>query len=100
MSEVKVSASKLKELQRDQAKLRALECGGVDNWEWYDEALKEYRETIEHEENLEDMAEEIMGILSEFVMEPAGRGAGYGYNDGAYDAVLQFLKTKNVKLGD
>lgn len=39
-----------KEIERKLAKLAALEAGGVDNWEWYDEALKEYRATIERDE--------------------------------------------------
>lgn len=30
-----------KEVKRDLAKLRALENGGVDNWEWYDQSLED-----------------------------------------------------------
>ncbi len=30
------------ELLRDQRKLRALEAGGVDNWEWYEASLEDY----------------------------------------------------------
>lgn len=41
MSEVKISEKRLKELERAAAKLQALENGGVDNWEWYSESLKE-----------------------------------------------------------
>lgn len=29
-------------LKRDEI-LTALEAGGVDNWEWYDEAIKEFK---------------------------------------------------------
>jgi len=29
-------------LVRQSAMLRALEAGGVDNWEWYSESLKDY----------------------------------------------------------
>ncbi len=39
--EIKISAKRLKELERAQAKLQALENGGVDNWEWYHDALKD-----------------------------------------------------------
>lgn len=31
-------------------KLYHLECGGVDNWEWYGESLKDYFEEEEDEE--------------------------------------------------
>jgi len=29
-------------LQKDSRKLAALEAGGVDNWEWYGESLKDF----------------------------------------------------------
>lgn len=39
---VKISTDKLRDLYRDSERLNALECGGVDNWEWYGEAIHEY----------------------------------------------------------
>ncbi len=36
---VQVEESRLAELLREEWKLQALEAGGVDNWEWYDESL-------------------------------------------------------------
>jgi hypothetical protein len=39
---ITISKDKYEELIKDQAKLRALEAGGVDNWEWYGESLKDY----------------------------------------------------------
>lgn len=36
-----ITAERLKTLERAEAKLQALEAGGVDNWEWYGESLKE-----------------------------------------------------------
>lgn len=44
---VKISKSKLIELLKDCAKLRALEAGGVDNWEWYDESIEQYEKILE-----------------------------------------------------
>lgn len=38
--EVLVSAKELRELQRDQEILHALYAAGVDNWEWYGDALE------------------------------------------------------------
>ena len=36
----KISMHEYNELEKRDAKLKALEAGGVDNWEWYDESLK------------------------------------------------------------
>ena len=40
---MKISKQRVEELERSEAKLLALESGGVDNWENYDDSLKEYR---------------------------------------------------------
>lgn len=34
-----IDLKRLKELEKAEQKLLALEAGGVDNWEWYDEAM-------------------------------------------------------------
>lgn len=39
---VKISVKELKNLLEKAEILSALECGGVDNWEWYGEAFSEY----------------------------------------------------------
>lgn len=36
-------------LRRDACLLQALEHGGVDNWDWYGDALTEYRKLLEAE---------------------------------------------------
>jgi len=41
--EATISKDELGELRKDQFKLRGLEAGGVDNWEWYDESLNDFR---------------------------------------------------------
>ncbi len=38
---VTISKTTYDELIRDSKILRALEAGGVDNWEWYSESLKD-----------------------------------------------------------
>lgn len=43
-SEVKIEYSEYKKLLKRDEKLTALENGGVDNWEWYSESLKNYFE--------------------------------------------------------
>ena len=39
MKAVIIPKNELASLLRDSDKLHRLECGGVDNWEWYDESL-------------------------------------------------------------
>jgi hypothetical protein len=41
---VLIPRSKLEELQMESAKLAALEAGGVDNWTWYSDSLKDHME--------------------------------------------------------
>lgn len=43
-SEVKIDYSEYENLLKRNQKLTALENGGVDNWEWYSESLKNYFE--------------------------------------------------------
>ena len=37
-----IEESRLKQLLESEARLDALEWGGVDNWEWYGESLNQY----------------------------------------------------------
>lgn len=37
-----ISKRDFDKLNRDSRKLAALEAGGVDNWEWYGESLKDF----------------------------------------------------------
>lgn len=41
MSNVTISAKRLKYLEHRDDVLSALEAGGVDNWEWYSESLND-----------------------------------------------------------
>ena len=41
MKAVIIPKNELASLLRDSDKLHRLECGGVDNWEWYSEALND-----------------------------------------------------------
>jgi len=50
---VVISIDEYKDLRRDSLKLMALEQGGVDNWEWFEDSLKSYTQWLK-EENLED----------------------------------------------
>lgn len=63
--------------------LDALEAGGVDNWEWYDESLKSWREENEKEELAEHFLEELLEIICTDcrIEQPSGTGAGYGISE-------------------
>lgn len=75
---VTISASEYKKMQRDIAKLNALEAGGVDNWEWYGESLTEWHKENHKEELLDMLIDELNDIMVEAeVDQPAGPGCGY-----------------------
>jgi len=73
-----ISLTELQKLKRAQSKLEALEAGGVDNWEWYAESLKDWFKENECDELVEDMIATINDVLVEAdVDQPAGTGCGY-----------------------
>lgn len=53
---IQVEESRLAELLREEWKLQALEAGGVDNWEWYNESLfhSDKGKTLNDIENMSD----------------------------------------------
>ena len=89
---IEISKKELDELRDAQARLSALEAGGVDNWEWYDEALKDYHKQKEQEENINALIDDICCIACENVEEPAGRGCGYGIRQNGYDKIERLIK--------
>ena len=96
MNNTKISADRLKELERKEAKLQALENGGVDNWQFIDEALKGYRETVERDETIEEIFNEIAEVLADGAHEPSERGAGFVFADESMsNAVALFTEKVN-----
>ena len=93
-----ISAKRLKELERAEAKLSALEAGGVDNWEWYGESLKPYHEENELEESRSDLINELAQIFGECAYEPSERGAGIAFDDGHFDAAMKLLVSRDVQF--
>jgi len=78
MTDIKISASEHAKMMRQIAKLYALEAGGVDNWEWYDESLKCWN----YENELAELSSEMIDSINDFLAEadvdqPAGTGCGY-----------------------
>lgn len=45
--QIEVSRAEYEELQKRDFMLSCLESGGVDNWDWYSESLKDYFERYE-----------------------------------------------------
>ena len=56
MKAVIIPKDELASLLRDSDKLHRLECGGVDNWEWYSEALND-EEDLSYDE-IQDMSDD------------------------------------------
>ena len=56
MKAVIIPKEELASLLRDSDKLHRLECGGVDNWEWYGESLN--AETDPSYEEIQDMSDD------------------------------------------
>lgn len=78
MEEVKMTKEAYRKMQRRIDKLDALEAGGVDNWEWFDESLKDWRK----ENEIDELADDFLENMNELTIEadvdfPAGRDAGH-----------------------
>ena len=56
MKVVIIPKEELASLLRDSDKLHRLECGGVDNWEWYSEALNDEKD-LSYDE-IQDMSDD------------------------------------------
>lgn len=78
---VTMTAAEHAKIQRELEKLHALEAGGVDNWEWYDESLKGWRKENAHAEMISNLIDDFTEIVDELSIEaevdfPGGPGAG------------------------
>lgn len=59
---VKISIDELADLIANSETFKALDRGGVDNWEWYGESLADY---VAEDEKYEEFSEYIDDITSE-----------------------------------
>lgn len=83
------------ELLQAQEKLKCLEVGGVDNWEFYYEVMENYVDPAELIK-IEAQAKEILDFLSSYAdveQDPAGPGTGYkvDFDDEAEEAITRML---------
>jgi hypothetical protein len=99
-----IDLKRLKELEKAEQKLLALEAGGVDNWEWYDEAMTPVLKSQEIEDKIESFLEDLECTLLVGVYEPSERGAGYASTDSAREEALQitinFVKSIQETLNE
>lgn len=47
-----VPKDELKDLLYDSLKLQALECGGVDNWSWYGDSVRDFIDAAKADYNI------------------------------------------------
>lgn len=87
-----------KEIQRKLAKLEALEAGGVDNWEYYDVSLENWRAETEAEAAAESIIDDILSVIHDHIEEPAGRGCGYGIKTKGYQLATEILLKRKGEL--
>ena len=64
---VKLPLTELQALLEKEIEINALDCGGVDNWEWYSESFKEaaYLAEKENGEKFKDYEEYVRYFISE-----------------------------------
>jgi len=100
MTDLKISKTRLKQLERMEAKLNALESGGVDNWDFYDDALEQYHLENEVEERICNLITALSETFGECAYEPSERGAGIAFDDKVNDIVTKVLVEHKVTFTD
>lgn len=97
-----ISAARMKELLRAEAKLSALEAGGVDNWCGYDDALSDLRRDQEREETVDGVISDLIENSFDFfeIDQPAGAGCGYRVDVKDHASLFKLLKTFAENYGD
>lgn len=76
-----IDQSELDKLRDESRKLQALYAGGVDNWEFYGEALNDYHEYHLKVDKADRAFDEVVQILSDSIHEPSEHGAGFGFRE-------------------
>lgn len=101
MSDVKITQERLDGLLYIEAKLNALEAGGVENWEGYSYTLEALHEAEARKKAITEVIGHALSDLCVEVEEPAGSGCGYGFMDGAWDIMREAIsKAVAIETGD
>ncbi len=91
-----MTEERIRELEKAERKLRALENAGVDNWDGYDDAMDEIQKAEDYDNYIYEVASKIIDILGENIEEPAGQGCGYGITEKGGDALVTYLRILNI----
>lgn len=90
---MEISTDRLKELEKAEAKLQALEAGGVDNWPNYSDALADYRKREELNELIEVALEQIEEAYTDSkYLVYAVKNHTVSFTEEANNAVLNILR--------
>jgi len=84
--------ARIRELERAEAKLQALEAGGVDNWDGYDFSLEDFYKYEEAEKKIAEAVNEIQETLAMEIYEPSERGAGWAVTEAGCDSIESILR--------
>lgn len=99
---MEISEKRLKELERAEAKLNALENYGVDNWEGYGDALTEYHQENAIDESYDELVDEFNENFFEFMDHhyPAGvdAGAAYDFSEEGYKWFVKLVRDHVEKI--
>ena len=95
---MEITKARLKKLELIEAKMSALECAGVDNWEGYGIAMEEIEKQERVDNVIEEAAEKALQVLEESLHEPSERGAGFSTTDEAQDEAFEILKKCLIEL--
>jgi hypothetical protein len=88
---MEITKSRLKELEKLEAKMIALEGAGVDNWEGYGIAMEKIEEQEEIDSKIDQAVNKALEVLQESAFEPSERGAGFAATEEAQEEVYDIL---------
>ena len=95
---MEITKERLEELVDIENKMQALENGGVDNWEFYGEALDKYNKARDERiarEEFRETADELFGCIEADVLEnqyePSERGAGTMTKESVTEGLIEMI---------
>ena len=88
---MEITKSRLKELEKLEVKMRALEGAGIDNWEGYDIAMEEIEAQEEINGKIDHAVTRAIDVLQESAFEPSERGAGFAATEEAQEEAYDIL---------
>ena len=94
-----ITGKRIRELEKAERKLLALEAGGVDSWEGYSESLAEYIAENAIEEEIDNAIYDLEVVFGEHAFEPSERGAGIAFNDNLYENAHKIIHGLLNKIG-